>query len=165
MTTNNKADTTDLQALIAGRIRLVEAECDREPWKLDHAQAMVCLSIEESVRVLVETFDAMVRVDEFIRDGVVAGRLKRVDYPKFAAAFDRLLKSWLSVSARLEPVVTRFENANYAIELAGRFRECIAEVRWGLASPKSLFSDDAFVAARDRAVDDLRGGRCLPDPE
>jgi hypothetical protein len=141
-----------------GRIRLLGEEV--EAWKRDHKVAMECLSLQETLRFGIEVYHALHRIDEELRDRALSGSVKFTE--KTAKRINDFFRDWLKPGEMCVHAIAVFSKKNYHVENADEFLAAYREALWIVMPASKMFDHPKMVELRDRAIDDLRAGKCLP---
>jgi hypothetical protein len=137
-----------------GRLRLFEEEVSREPWKVDHDEAMRCMALEETLQFGVQLYDHLVKLDEATRATTLAASAP--DAAECVKLIRNLFEWWLRPGVALEREIKRMRDRGFRVDSAEAFLTRKAEAEWALAPAEDLFRHPRFVKARDAAIDECR---------
>ena len=132
-------------------------QIENEPWKTDHAQAMRCREFEEWLKLCIETFERINRLDEGYRSSVYD---KDVEYD---AAWDEtvldLYRQWRHRVSGFPQVMEDLAKKYEHIEYSDEFLRCLLEVDGILTPDGEFFADGRLTELRERAIRETREGK------
>jgi len=131
-----------------------------EQWLVDHQEAMGCLSFEETLRMGVEWYEFLMRVDEEAQEALLSEDTSDADRRAYHDTMNSQLAQWLTPCARVEQLIRMFQQKGYKIVLADRFRKYHQEAQWILTPDAEKFAKPGFDKLRQTALDELRSGTC-----
>lgn len=138
-------------------VRRFQADVEREPWKLEHEQAMRCYALQEALTRGVWLFNTLVDLDMALRSNLVKdpARTDKIT-TETLSAMTTLMRWWLKPCERVAAEIRLMERRGFEVAHAAEFRKCYQEAQWMVDD--NPFDHEAFVEAKDQAVDQLRAG-------
>lgn len=136
--------------------RQIEAygrEVDR--WRHEHDAAMKCRDFELLLKLGLDVYETLRRIDAEISAAVFRGERVQADL-EFV---DLVYRLWLAPSAEVERRLEEFERSGFRVEFAAEYRSAGREVRGLLTPDDEFFRGEALADLRDDAIDAYRRGR------
>jgi hypothetical protein len=107
--------------------RLVEAYAESQPWKEDHARAMLCGDIEEAMTWGIHLFRGLSDLEAHLQARVLRGKVAPGHFDW--GEFERVYRLWVKASEGFLRLAENCVEDGLQVEGLGEFREIVEEAR------------------------------------
>jgi hypothetical protein len=152
-----KSPESTLVAKAGERIQRFEQDVGEEAWKTQHAVAMRCFALQDTIASGLCLYHSLVALDEAVRDALLSDpKRSNAQTAAVLAEIHKLFAWWLKPCSNVDRAIAELEGQGFEVDGAANFRSCYAEARWIV--DENALSHPKMVEARDAAIDALRSG-------
>ncbi len=125
-----------------------------ERWRLEHDDAMKCRDFELLLKLGLDAFETLNRIDAEVTASVFRGERDQADI----GFVELVYRLWRVPAIEVERRLEDFERSGFRVEFADEDRAACREVDGLLTSDAGFFRGDALVELRDAAIEAHRRG-------